>query len=149
MIASAIDLVRAQEGCRLAAYRDTRGVLTCGFGHTGPDVYEGMTVSQERADTWLYSDMRVATIDAALVIGSQYWNSLNDARRAALISMALNLGRERLAGFRKMIAAIRRGDWDAAAREALDSEWARQVPGRAKVDAGMIASGGWPFDVAA
>jgi lysozyme len=44
---SAIDVasafVAAHEGCRLTAYRDSTGVLTLGYGHTGPEVVEGLT----------------------------------------------------------------------------------------------------------
>ena len=48
-----------------------------------------------------------------------------------LISMAFNLGEPRLAGFRRMRAAIAAGDWHRAASEALASRWARQTGRRA------------------
>lgn len=34
---------------KLTAYRDSGGVLTIGRGHTGPDVFEGQTITHERA----------------------------------------------------------------------------------------------------
>lgn len=37
-----------------------------------------------------------------------------------------------IAGFEKMRAALQAGDFAAAATEARDSRWARQVPSRAK-----------------
>jgi len=48
-------------------------------------------------------------------------------RKCALLNMAFNLGESRLMGFRKLIAAVRAGDWNKAADEALDSKWAKQV----------------------
>jgi lysozyme len=160
VISGVADLIRARESLRLAAYDDATGkpvpaggacigTITIGYGHTGADVHPGQTITEAEAEALLWRDIRAATIDAAVVVGSQYWQGLNDARRACLTDMAFNLGRSRLAGFAKMIAAIRRGNFEAAAREALDSAWAEQVPSRAKVDAEMLRSGGWPFDVAA
>lgn len=43
-------LTREFEGCRLEAYQDQGGVWTIGYGHTGPDVHEGLTWTQEQAD---------------------------------------------------------------------------------------------------
>ena len=34
-------LTEGFESCRLSAYQDSKGVWTNGWGHTGPDVYEG------------------------------------------------------------------------------------------------------------
>lgn len=49
-------LIRVFEGCKLTAYRDTGGVLTIGFGHTGPDVVEGMTITFQQAEDFLWKD---------------------------------------------------------------------------------------------
>lgn len=57
--------------------------------------------------------------------------SFTPARQAALISMAFNLGKPRLAGFRRMRAVINRGNWQGAADEAENSLWARQARHRA------------------
>ena len=32
------------ESCRLVAYQDIRGIWTCGWGHTGPEVVEGLVL---------------------------------------------------------------------------------------------------------
>ena len=52
--------------------------------------------------------------------------------------MAFNMGQPRLAKFKRMIAAIKAGDWDRAAIEALDSRWAAQVGDRATEIAAML-----------
>lgn len=57
--------------------------------------------------------------------------SFTPAQQAALVSMAFNLGKPRLAGFRRMRGAINRGNWQGAANEAKNSLWARQTRHRA------------------
>ena len=52
--------------------------------------------------------------------------------------MAFNLGGPRLAGFTRLRDAVRRGDWDDAAAEALDSRWAVQTGRRATDIAAML-----------
>ncbi|MGB2107678.1 MAG: hypothetical protein ACPHZ5_05850, partial [Candidatus Puniceispirillum sp.] len=60
----------------------------------------------------------------------------------ALISMAFNLGQTRLAGFRRMRAAVNDGNWSGASAEALDSYWAIQVGRRAREIAALLRSSG-------
>ena len=56
---------------------------------------------------------------------------LDEARQMVCINMAFNLGMPRLNRFKKMWAAIHKGDYGTAALEMLDSKWADQVKGRA------------------
>ena len=49
-------LIAVFEGCRLTAYRDSGGILTIGYGHTGPDVTEGLTITRELAEELLVKD---------------------------------------------------------------------------------------------
>ena len=37
------------EGCKLIAYQDTGGVWTIGYGHTGPEVKAGYTITKDIA----------------------------------------------------------------------------------------------------
>jgi lysozyme len=137
-------LIRRHEGCRYESYLDTRGVLTAGVGHTGPDVVPGMTCTEEQVAAWLRRDVQTATIDAAVTLGAGSWQGLDEVRRAALTSAAFNLGRARLMEFRQMLDAIRRKQWDRAGREALNSEWAEQTGVRAREIATMLETGAWP-----
>jgi lysozyme len=50
-------LIKSFEGCILVAYRDTGGVLTIGYGHTGADVKEGLTITQQRAEELFNTDI--------------------------------------------------------------------------------------------
>jgi lysozyme len=82
-----LDLIARFEGLRLTAYRDIAGVLTVGYGHTGKDVYEGQTITEDRARELLQQDAQtaVACVNAA--------NShLTQNQFDALVSFAYNLG---------------------------------------------------------
>lgn len=50
-------LIAVFEGCRLTAYQDTGGIWTIGFGHTGPEVKMGLTITQDQADSMFAQDM--------------------------------------------------------------------------------------------
>jgi lysozyme len=50
-------LTKSFEGLRLTAYQDCAGVWTIGYGHTGPSVVEGLTISQIDADKLLRQDV--------------------------------------------------------------------------------------------
>ena len=49
-------LIRVFEGIRLTAYQDSGGVWTVGFGHTGPEVVQGYTVTADQAAELLAKD---------------------------------------------------------------------------------------------
>ena len=52
-----ISLIQEFEGLRLDSYYCASGVLTIGWGHTGPDVYDGMTITRDVATDLLKSDL--------------------------------------------------------------------------------------------
>lgn len=51
-----LDLIKAEEGIRLRAYKCPAGVWTIGYGHTG-NVHQGMTVTKEEAEELLLADV--------------------------------------------------------------------------------------------
>lgn len=79
------------EGCRLTAYRDSKGIATIGVGHT-KGVTMGMTITQKQADEYLAQDMSVAC---------NYVNRLHVCKTQgqfdALVDFAFNLGTGSLA----------------------------------------------------
>lgn len=54
-----LQLIKNFEGCRLTAYKPvaTERHWTIGWGHYGPDVKQGMTITQAQADAMLEKDM--------------------------------------------------------------------------------------------
>ena len=115
----------------LAAYPDPGGVYTIGFGHTGPDVYEGLSCTVAEAVAWLAHD--IAHAEHELDLNLPWWRTLNDPRQDVLVQMCFNLGIGGLLEFHHMLADCQLSDWNGAAAEMLASEWSVQVGNRAKV----------------
>ncbi len=129
------DLIR-DEGLRLKPYTDTVGKLTIGVGRNLDDV----GISDAEARHLLRNDIMAAVRDLDRNI--PWWRDLSEGRQRALLNMCFNMGWPTLSAFRKMLAALRTGDYDTAAAEALDSRWARQVGQRAdRIAAALIREG--------
>jgi lysozyme len=132
------DLER-EEGCRLVAYRDTRNVLTIGYGHTGPDVHEGLQWTQQAADQQLDHD--IDHVCGQMDVAMPWWRSLDDVRANVMVKMAFQLGIGGLLAFRQMLAHVRAEEWDLAKAAGLDSQWAKQTPERAKREMDELETG--------
>ena len=59
------------------------------------------------------------------------WNNYPGELQEVLVNMMFNMGRGRLGGFKKFIAAINESDWNKASIEMMDSRCATQVGNRA------------------
>lgn len=134
VIALKNDLIR-DEGFKSAAYRDHLGFLTIGVGRL-IDERRGGGITEEEARYLLGND--IARITAELDRRIPWWNGLPEPKQRALANMAFQLGVSGLLGFRKMLAALRAGEWEKAATEALDSSWAWQTPERAERIAAVL-----------
>jgi len=54
-----IAFIKGYEQCRLKAYKPTpKDRWTIGWGHTGPEVHEGMQISQAQADSLFAVDLK-------------------------------------------------------------------------------------------
>ena len=67
------------------------------------------------------------------------FGELSETRKIVLINMYFNLG-NRLFKFNNMLYAIHAKDYEEAAKQMLDSKWAKQVKGRANELANMMKS---------
>ncbi len=83
-----LGLIKRFEGCRLAAYKDSVGVLTIGYGHTS-GVRRGMTITQAEADAYLKEDC--ATAQKA-VNSYNHIYGWNQNQFDALVSFTFNCG---------------------------------------------------------
>jgi lysozyme len=108
----AVDFIKEHEGCELTAYKDQKGVLTIGYGHTGPDVTEGLVWTQDQADGALAVDLTGAqnSVNRLLHV------ALTDQSKAALISFVYNLGSGSLA-ISDALRSINAGDYLTGARQ--------------------------------
>lgn len=129
--------LKRQEGVRLKPYKCPAGKLTIGCGRNLDD--RGITL--EEAETLLDHDINGVLAECSRTFG--FWLTLDTVRQAVLLNMAFNIGLPALLAFRKMLAAIERQDYAAAADEMETSQWAAQVPRRAVVLAAQMRSGTW------
>lgn len=83
------------EGCRLKAYRCPAGVITIGYGHTGPDVKPGMEITAPQAVALFNADVDkfARSVEASLA-----GVSLKQKQFDAVVSLAYNIG---LGGLKK------------------------------------------------
>ncbi|MFW6271317.1 MAG: glycoside hydrolase family protein [Bacillota bacterium] len=112
------------EGIRLKPYNCTGGKMTIGVGRN----LEDKGINREEALHLLANDIK----DVKEELDEFYWfEELSEIRQRVIIDMAINLGVSGLLKFKKMITALKGGDYKRAAIEMLDSRWAKQVGGRA------------------
>lgn len=131
------DLER-DEGFRTYPYRDHLGYLTIGYGFLIDERLQA-GIPKKVADYWLRERLGEAMTD--LDILAPGWRLYPEPVQRGLLNMAYQLGRSRLSGFKKMLAALEARDYETASAEALDSEWAReQTPARANRIAEMFRS---------
>lgn len=130
--------VKRSEGLRLRPYLCTAGRTTIGYGRNLDD--QGITEAE--AEILLQNDL--ARVSAELEPLPAYrLLGYDTPRQHVLVDMCFNLGLSRLLLFKKFLAALERGDYQAAADEMTDSRWYRQVGTRAKFLVGVMRSGEW------
>jgi GH24 family phage-related lysozyme (muramidase) len=86
-----ISLIKEFEGCKLAAYQDSVGVWTIGYGWTQPvdgkPIRAGMTIKQETAERLLKQGWLATKMTSRLVKVE-----LTQGQFDALVSFTYNLG---------------------------------------------------------
>ena len=113
--------IRQREGCRLTAYRDSRGLWTIGVGHlnmTPPVVTPGMCITEAEADALLAGDL--APVEAT--IARYVLVPLSQNECDALASLGFNIGCGGLA-HSSVVTRLNKGDRAGAADAFM--LWAR------------------------
>ena len=84
-------LIKKFEGCKLCAYKavNTEKYWTIGYGHYGPDVRQGQTITQAQADTLLRKDCASAEKAVNRYNNKYRWNQ---SQFDALVSFTFNCG---------------------------------------------------------
>jgi lysozyme len=100
------------EGCELTAYQDQVGVWTIGYGHTGPDVVAGLTITQDQAQALLAKDVGSASACVNAVVTVQ----LSQEEFDALVDFVFNLGAGAFRGS-TLLRVLNTGDFAAAAAQ--------------------------------
>ena len=128
------DQLILHEGLRLKPYRCTAGRLTIGVGRNLDD----KGISRDEAMILLRNDIEEIT---GQLERHGWYIALGPTRRKVLIDMCFNLGMAGLMGFRRMIEALERGDYERAADEMVYSRWYRQVGERGRRLERMMRTG--------
>lgn len=134
VVSATKDLLVSQEGYKKRVYIDSEGFPTVGIGHKLPNRYKEL---EGRAPFTEKELNRFFELDSASAYDNAKDNIPGFSRmpvslQAALVSQAFQLGKTGQRKFKNMIDAIEAGDWREAAEQALDSNWAKQTPKRAR-----------------
>ena len=138
---SVIATLKFEEGFRAESYLDTRGYPTIGngtrvdeelspeeilcVGHDGPL----HRVTKGQADCLLREHVR--ELESCLVRSWAPFLAAGEWVRYALLLMGYQIGCHGVIGFHDMLAALDRGDTEAAIQAALASKWDEETPRRA------------------
>jgi lysozyme len=112
------------EGRVFFPYTDTQGYTSIGIGRN----LSARGLSWAEIDMLFTNDVRdcCASLDAH----TPWWRTLAPGRQRVMINLCFNLGWGSLAQFHHFLAAMKAGDWPAAAAELENSRWYVQVHGR-------------------
>ena len=143
------------------AYKDSKGILTIGYGFnledgSAPDVLRQVTtktttalksksefLTEQEARALLFIAEEVALSGVRSIFHD--YSRLDLPRRVVLAAMVYQMGAGRFSKFRRLIAAVISFDWAAAVQSMVESQWARRdSPKRAHRMADAMRSGTFP-----
>lgn len=134
-------LLHSREGYRDDVYLDSLGKPTVGAGHLLPNEYKERVgerpFTKEQLMSMFEEDKNKAAAEARANVGEDAWNKLNKRQQATMASMAFQLGGSGQRKFKNLLEAVKAGDYNRAAKEALTgskggkSKWLKQTPVRA------------------
>ena len=127
-----IETLKQEEGFDGMPYEDKLGIPTIGYGTK-------LSLSEEEAELLLKHrlDKKILELNEK----EPFFLELPQKAQEVIANMAYQLGVGGVLKFKKMWAALKKGDYQKAADEMLDSKWAReQTPNRAKKLAEIMRS---------
>lgn len=105
-------IIKTSEGCELTAYKCPADVWTIGYGHTGDDVYEGLVISKEIAESLLESDLDTFSDNVNRLVVVELTQNQFDA----LVSLCYNIGAGNF-GNSTLLKLLNQHDYDGASKE--------------------------------
>lgn len=147
--AAGLAIIKEFEGLELTAYRCPAGIWTIGWGHTGPDVRPGLTITGARAEELLAADLREFEAGVARLAPVA-----SDNQFSALVSFAFNVGLDEDGdsiaeglGDSTLLRKHNAGDFEGAARQFAKWNTAKGhvLPGlsrRRAMEAGLYRKAG-------
>lgn len=130
-----IDRLIWEEGLKYTPYRCSQNKLTIGIGHNieanplpkgmQKELDENGKLSLPSIMQLVNKDIDYAEQDARALFES--FNDFSQNRKVAVVDLIFNMGRTTFSRFITTVAAIRMGNWDAAAKGLKNSKWFKQV----------------------
>lgn len=144
---SIFDRVKKHEGLMFWAYDDAtgkplktgdtiKGKISIGIGRNIQHG-SGLAMPDDILLELFKRDLSVA-YRVAQTMFNDCWGRLGIKQQGALVELSFWLGGSGLGEFVKMAAAVRRGDFKAAAKEIMDSKMGRQFKKRAQTVADLM-----------
>lgn len=150
-------LIKLHEGLRLKVYDDATGKpLKPGDTIKGnPTIGYGinLVVGITKAEAEELVDGRLLRLQEEIekrcpeIFQSLPWSPEGEVRWTVLLDLAYSHGIVGMLKYKKMLASMRKQDWEMAATHLLDSQFGRTHKSRAKRLAGMLRSGKWPAEL--
>ena len=131
------EYIKENEGLRLKPYKCSAGKSTIGWGRNLDD----KGISENEAELMLTEDINDCIDSLCSIFNYLGLRLLSEKRQLVLIDMIFNLGASRFSKFKKMIQAVKDRDFEEAAKQLLESRYAKQVPNRANRNAEMMREG--------
>lgn len=137
------------EGLMLVVYDDATGrpigpgSVVIGNPSIGWGINLMVPISEESAEFLFNERYAEATSDIWKIFTYLPVREMSEARKYALIDMRYQMGPSRFRSFRKMIEAVKAGDWSKAADECMDSDYGRdqRTHDRAQANSDALRNG--------
>ena len=143
------EFITKHEGRKKRPYKCPAGKTTIGVGHNidakglPKDIEAYLKkhgqITDEMVDRLLIIDIGHAVSDCKKLFPD--FDKFTPNRKMALTDFLFQLGYNNASKFVHTVAAINTNRWEDAAKEMLDSDWARQTPNRAQEVTELIEVG--------
>lgn len=130
-----LDFIKENEGFRSKKYRCPAGKWTYGYGYNASAhgipakhvdaILSDRGVTEEEAEELLTDEVANCISSCKVIVPG--FSNLSRGRQRAMVDMCFNLGPSGLGKFKVMLGCIGQGDFEGAAKAAMNSKWYKQV----------------------
>ena len=137
-------ILEEHEGVRSVPYDDATGKPVKGIGKVTVGIGRNLEANPlNYAEIQFLLENDVDEVIRLLNVFLPWWRRLDEIRQVVIADMCFNLGITGLMAFKRTLKSVEDGRFEDAAREMLESLWARQVKRRAIRLANMMRDGTW------
>ena len=129
-----LERITHHAGYRKSVYKCTEGYDTIGYGFAIKDLEMDEDIAEE------ILIRKVEKLIKRVRSRFDWLDSVPHAVQGVLVEMSYQMGLSGVCKFKKALHAMQMLQWKLAAKELLDSRWAKQTPNRAKELSDIIGS---------